>query len=454
MSTPRSTNPRSSTRGSGPRGAAARAGKPDALAAGGDAIAIAPGPRVCVWLRREQQMLLRQCAAIGAWRIMGIGGPAEVGAASASGSAGGDGASGGVSAGVGGSEGETPSTAQFAEKLGARALGDDLRSALSMLGGLSGEERPDAVLLMHTGDFGIIPATRDSDADAAADCTTRGVRLLSLDPLPASLLSLGERDAGQGAAVVAGPEGLGSIGDTAASDPAIAGWSMPLGLCRLSPALGQVLTLMESFGPVRTLAVQCLATPAEGTLGARVFDAMDIVHALLGQPETIDAAYIGVHDRGLHPLPGEHLGGLHGDLTANLRFAGGRAAAVVCSDRAGRFEHLLTIIGPGGRIRVFNDGFEWTDARGRKIDESRRAGARRTSTLRKPAIDQSDTPSPGASVIVEQVQRVMDLGAAALGGTPIVRYPEVLAMAQAALLSARTGEGERPVTLLRMAGLG
>ncbi len=127
---------------------------------------------------------------------------------------------------------------------------------------------------------------------------------------------------------------------------------------------------------------------------------------------------------------------------------------MVCSDRAGRFEHLLTIIGPGGRIRVFNDGFEWTDARGRKIDESRRAGARRTSTLRKPAIDQSDTPSPGASVIVEQVQRVMDLGAAALGGTPIVRYPEVLAMAQAALLSARTGEGERPATLLRMAGLG
>ncbi len=450
MPTPRSTNPRSTT---------TRAGKPTAdastaaKASADESPTIPPGPRLCVWLRREQQTLLRQCAAFGAWRLLGVGGPTEAGVGVGAGAGGAGGGSGGVSGGLA-AEGESPSTAQFAQELGARPLGDDLRSALSLIGGLPADERPDAVLLMHTGDFGIVPATRDSDADAADDCITRGVRLLSLDPLPASLLSLGERDGGHGAAVVSGPEGLATITDNAASDPAIAGWSMPMGLCRLSPALGQVLSLMESFGAVRTLAVQCLATPAEGTLGARVFDAMDIVHALLGQPETIDAAYIGVHDRGLHPLPGEHLGGLHGDLTANLRFAGGRAAAVICSDRAGRFEHLLTIIGPGGRIRVFNDGFEWTDARGRKIDESRRAGARRTSVLRKPArAGDADTPTPGVGIIVEQVRRVIELGSAALGGTPIVRYPEVLAMAQAALLSARTGEGERPATLLRMAGL-
>ena len=60
--------------------------------------------------------------------------------------------------------------------------------------------------------------------------------------------------------------------------------------------------------------------------------------SLLGEPETIDAAYIAPgHGKGVHALPGESLRGLEGDLTANLRFADGRAAGLAVSNQGARW---------------------------------------------------------------------------------------------------------------------
>lgn len=310
---------------------------------------------------------------------------------------------------------------------------------------------------------------RAVDLDTLRDATARGVRIISLEPIPASLLALAEAMAQPLPPLVLGPTDAPAstppIGDSGDAGAAGAGgaWAALAPAARLSQPVQDVLHLREQFGAVRSAVVQCLGAPADGSLGARLFDAMDIVQLFLGEPESIDASYTGPTpdaSRPVYPLPGDTLRNLHGDLTANLRFSAGRAAALAASDQAGRFETLVTLIGPAGRIRIYNDGFEWTDPHGEKLDESRAVAAKRPrATTRKPrgaaaaevpAVATLPPPpplSPCGSALVQQIRRLVELGPAATAGQ---NYARVLSMAQAALLSARTGEGESPATMLRL----
>jgi predicted dehydrogenase len=112
----------------------------------------------------------------------------------------------------------------------------------------------------------------------------------------------------------------------------------------------------------------------DGSLGAQLFAALDWVHALMGEPESIDASFGSPgHADGLHTLPGESLRGLSGDLTANLRYSAGRTACIAVSDQAGRFNRVATLLGKGGRLRAFDDGFEWLGPTGEKVDEQRQS---------------------------------------------------------------------------------
>jgi hypothetical protein len=344
-------------------------------------------------------------------------------------------------------------------------IASDLRAALAVW-------KEGVALLADPGDFG-----RAEDAahgalerETLAACQERGVRVVTLEPIPATLQAMHGLAGPASLPLVLGPGDRGPKGEPGEDAGAARGmaglgaWAFPAPLWRRSGPVQDALTMLEQFGPVRTCSVQVLGSPHEGSLGARLFDAMDLAQLLMGEPDRIDAAYIAPGAgalRAVHPLPGETLRGLEGDLTASLRLSGGRGATITASNQSGRFECLLVLIGERGRIRVDQAGLEWTGLDGHVIDRSR------LRPHRRPAVRRSDTtptspdapdapagarsPAPRSEAVrplADQIRRYLHEGTAAATG---LNYARVLAMAQAALLSARTGEAESPATLMRLA---
>lgn len=288
---------------------------------------------------------------------------------------------------------------------------DDLRLALT-------EGECDLVVIGSAGDFGT--ASHPSDAGAVLAARQRGVRVVSLEPLPASALEL----AGAWSASAAG--GLKAV-DAARFVP----------LARTGRSCREASEVLEMFGKPRTLLVEACCRGDEGTLGARLFSAVEVLVWLMGEPESVDAAYASPERGTLIPLPGETLRDAHGDITANFRFADGRAAAVLASDQAARWNRTITMLGPGGRLKVFDDGFEWVGADGERLDSSRQVKRR------------GETPEKAGAVapISEAIVRLLD---PAIPDEGPVDHAAVLAVCQAVLLSTRTGSAENPGTIRRM----
>jgi hypothetical protein len=263
-----------------------------------------------------------------------------------------------------------------------------------------------------------------SDPDLLRLVRSRSITLLSFEPIPASVADSREAEAGQ--------------------------WLDAcrfLGLFRAAPALATVHELLESFGTPRTLTVSFRSGKGQGSLGARLYDAMHTVHSILGVPESIDASIITqVATSGLRLEPGEALRHLHGDLTANLRYAGAKSAALSLSDRAGRWFRGVALVGESGCIRMDESGVERNDADGQVIEKSpvpRKKSASKAGALFEDIID-----APALEALAESARRAMD---------PRAPKPEpfdleaVLSMCEAAILSARTGQPESPATVVRMA---
>ena len=205
-----------------------------------------------------------------------------------------------------------------------------------------------------------------------------------------------------------------------------------------SPVLADASDAIATFGPIRTVAIAARAARPAGSLGARLFDAMHLVHSLLGLPESIDAAY--VPHQGLTPQPGAHtppesIRRLHGDLTANLRYPPGHAASLTLSSRGGRWFRGVTLLSDSGCLRLDETGFQRFDPQGELADAS------------EPR--QIEGP-PGVATIADALGRLLD------PHKPDPRpidLPPVLAMGEAAVLSAHTAQAEPPAAILRMAGV-
>ncbi len=286
---------------------------------------------------------------------------------------------------------------------------DDLRDALHSF-------EADLAFLAAAGSFGTSP----DDAKAALAFGARRGVVATMEPIPASALDL-------------------ASGGWAASRALDFVHHCPL--ARLSAPFRAAHEVLAAFGRVRTLTVEAWCSPREGSLGARLFSAIELILHVMGEPETVDAAFVPPDiDRPVRPLPGDTLRDLHGDITASLRFSDGRAANLVASDHAGRWNRTATLLGPGGRLRVFDDGFEWIGQDGKKADESRPAGARR-----------GVEGVHAVAALKESLERILDPGPTP---EPPADHAGVLAIGQAILLSARTGQPESPATIRRMTGLG
>jgi hypothetical protein len=320
---------------------------------------------------------------------------------------------------VAGGSSQVGRSGEVAAALGVQPLGD-LRAALAAVDA-------DVVLLAAPGDFaGGTGGSEAEDRGVLAACRQRGVRVFTLEPMPSSLLQL------EVPVLAGGPDSpLPSAGDWATFAPS----------ARLSRAVREAADVIVQLGALRTVAFAGWSGVGEGSLGARVFDGVDAVSWLLGEPESVSASF-AFPGRGtpVHAVPGQSLRGLDGDLTANLRYADGRAGAVLASSRAGRWGRTLTLLGEGGRLRITDDGFEWIGPDGKTIDSAR-----------VPGVGLDDPAALAVEAVADQMSRALDPRVPAPAPTD---YVQTLAIAGAVLLSARTGEAESPATLRRMAGVG
>jgi hypothetical protein len=335
---------------------------------------------MAAWIAPEQVALVREVAAAAELTIAAAGSPAR---------------------------GHTQSVAAALE---TGAL-DDLRAMLASV-------EAEVVFIGAPGAFGTSAPAADAEAVLAAHA--RGTRIATLEPIPASALDLG--------AWLSSASGI-----------------RPVDALRFIPLAQQAAPfrlaeeVLRNFGHTRTLVVESWSLPHEGTLGARLLGVLALVQSLMGEPEAIDAAYASpAQGSGLHSLPGETLRGLAGDITACMRFADGRLASVTASDQGGRWNRAATLVGPAGRLRIFDDGFEWIGPGGDKLDELRPKRAR------------GSAPPPHAvEAMADSLSRLVDPGN--LDATPL-DYATIMSMAQATLLSARTGEPESPLTIKHMVG--
>lgn len=337
----------------------------------------------------------------------------------------------------------------------AHALGsqvkpiDDLRSLFTV---------PDAaaILLFAPGDFAsTLSASVGDDAGLLADCRARGVPVFALEPMPSSLLQLDTPSLvppHDDPVVAVGPDAmsnLSSLGNTAASAAgAWTSWVEFFPLLRASRPVRDAADVLPQLGAVQLAHVECWSGKAQGSLGARIFDAIDAITSIMGLPDQVDASYVPPNrPRGVAAQAAtDSLRALEGHLTANMRFADGRAASVICSSRAGRFNRTLTLLGENGRLRVYDDGFAWIGLDGRTIDSARDATRIRGADL---AIAPHELHAVAA--IADQLTRALDPAMPDSQPSDLVR---VLATAGAALLSARTRQTESPMTLMRMARTG
>ncbi len=290
---------------------------------------------------------------------------------------------------------------QVASDLGCELI-TDLRVALA-------SAQADLILLGDPGNFADQPA--DADLDAIRAAHARNLTITTLEPIPATV-------AGIGGTSFADAMSTGSLNELTHMLP----------MTRHTTLIDELTSALETFGAIRSCSITLGAPSTFGSLGARVFDAMDLIRGLIGVPNMIEAGYISPKTgRALHPLPGQSLRNLHGEFSINLRFSDGRVASMLLSDQVGSSICNITLLGNEGHILANHKGFEWFNAAGEMIDSY-------ASTR-----DQSIDPTLDA-LTAQLIERCTGVGP---NRAPI-DYASVLSMTHSTLLSTRTGQGESP----------
>ena len=98
-------------------------------------------------------------------------------------------------------------------------------------------------------------------------------------------------------------------------------------LMRRSASYGQAQDDIEQFG--QPISAHCTMTcsSVEGTLWARLFDAMDFIHGLFGPPQVVQAF---LHSNRVPEEPSD----LRGHMSVNVQFQHNRVATLLLSDQS------------------------------------------------------------------------------------------------------------------------
>jgi hypothetical protein len=312
------------------------------------------------------------------------------------------------------------------------------------------------------------------DAEELDNALARGVRVVSFEPLPASL----QQWSSVGTVVASGMGAIGAVGGVigGGSSARSGAWCEYAPVLRRAMVIADLLDLRPSVGVLRSVHIGVTGPRWAGSLGARLFDAVDLMHLLAGVPVSVFASYAGWsgtstgteaserdasgYSAALHILPGQSLRDLHGDIAIAARMPGGQAVSLRASNTSGRFEVDVRIIGSAGSIVVRDGRLTWFDAQGRAGEDATegehagtpRAGEGGRGQGRDGALSVADLATDldfFVDVTARQIERYLSGGVAEVREIDLAR---VLATAQAALLSCRTGEPESPTTMMKLGG--
>ncbi|MBT8486352.1 MAG: hypothetical protein HKO59_17345, partial [Phycisphaerales bacterium] len=125
-------------------------------------------------------------------------------------------------------------------------------------------------------------------------------------------------------------------------------------LFRRSAGYRGTLDAVEAFGPAPSMSVVVAGGPGDGSLFARLYDAMDTLVTLGGTVERLDAALGG--ETTATP---DRLVDLTGSMTVSLRFTGGRSGTAHVSNQTGGWFRRLTLAGEAGILSIGDNGYAW-----------------------------------------------------------------------------------------------
>lgn len=244
------------------------------------------------------------------------------------------------------------------------------------------------------------PQGLDARTVLAADA--RGLRIATTVPLARSLADLAE---------------TGLLKEHVGTRPADLIRFAPR--ARYHPAFLAAAEVVEAFGRIGHLMIECNTPRSAGGLTASVFSAIDTALALIGTPELVDAAA----SRPLHQATQtDHAAAL-------LRFPDGRSGQLTCT-AVGPWSWRATLIGQEGRLTIRPSGFDWFGPDGARRDDHRADPAR------------SFYPTVLAGALADLTDPTARRG-------PGPDWISLHATADAAELSARTGQPESPATFVR-----
>jgi len=336
------------------------------------------GTTAVAWLLPAQAPMLREVAAASGITFVAAGSPQK-----------------GQSAGV-------------AAELGCEPV-DDLRAVLATT-------NASMLMVAATGSLGedelraVIGAASQEGRDGKS-----ALQIISFEPIPGSALDLAK------------PEFAADAARVVHLVPSI----------RVLRGVREAHEAISGLGAIRLVTVETFCSPVQGSLGSRVFDAIDFVRSLMGEPELADASHLeaGWNSAATQKGSGsalDSLTGLNGEMSLRLRFADGRAAMIAAGDQAPAWMFRAMLLGEKGMLNLADAGFVWTSADGQVLDQIERR--------------KRETPSKHAAII-ESMRRLLDPNM--IEDAP-PDHAVVLAVSQAALLSTRTHLAESPATVRGM----
>jgi len=286
--------------------------------------------------------------------------------------------------------------------LNVLAVGGPRKSSLTDLAGTLDADVEDdlrKMLIDHPAGYLLLATAENLTAKDLEQARKADTTILALEPVAATLDVLGDEDM------------VRSIVRIPAFD------QCPAWLAAAEPE--------QALGTIQSIHLTSLCSPKSGSLYARLYDALDMLLTLMPAPETIDAALTG-------PLkqPPEDLRSLTGHITAHLRFATGASAVMHISDQAAAWSRRIVLLGTEGELELDDIGYRLVATGGQILD----------------SLDPETTHADPADLIIQQWRRLLDRPPQPRTAPP----HQIIAAAQSALLSCRTGELESLATLLRM----
>lgn len=176
---------------------------------------------------------------------------------------------------------------------------------------------------------------------------------------------------------------------------------------------------LDELGHIECIHISMTSGPEQSSPWARLFDAMDVILHLLGEPDELFAVHAGPR-----PIQPDVLAGLDGHFSLALRFPNRATATIVVSDGGGTWDRRLLVLGSEGRLIIDDHTTQWTTLDGTRAEAD--------SEAPDDAVDAGRLVANQLHRIVEQVTEPEAPGTTG----------RVLRLCETARLSCLTGQAE------------